>query len=152
MDVADVTYQGYQRKEVFTKINVKLPERPNNHTKRLINMKVDNGAMRITLPLRIFRQMMDHALHGEGVLDDFTPRDGKVDYQTRMLPTVQRTQHYMPTTRHLSSVMFDWKTFQFHVVDIPSPAVCGITMDEALGLITLHCSMDVPTLQCSKGG
>ena len=26
MDMADVTHKGYQHKEVFTKINVKLPE------------------------------------------------------------------------------------------------------------------------------
>ena len=62
MDVADVTHQGYQRKEVFTKINVKLPERPNDRTKRLINMKVDTGAMENTLPRRIFCQMMPETL------------------------------------------------------------------------------------------
>ena len=39
----------------------------------------------------------------------------------------------------------DWKTFHFHVVDVPIPVVCGLTMAEALGLVTLHCSVDVPT-------
>ena len=41
----------------------------------------------------------------------------------------------------------DWKTFQFHNVDVPSPAVCGLPLAEALGLITLHRSVDVLTPQ-----
>ena len=67
MDVDDATHQSNQRKEGSTKINMKIPERPNDRTKRLINMKVDTGAMGNTLPLRIFRQMMPEKLDSDGL-------------------------------------------------------------------------------------
>ena len=68
IDVADVTHQAYQRKEVFTNINVyQLPERPSDRTKRIINMKVDTGAMGNTLPLGNFHQMMPEKLDSDGL-------------------------------------------------------------------------------------
>ena len=67
IDISDVTHQNNQLKELFTKINVKLPERPNNNTKQLINMKVDTGAIGNTLFLRIFHQMMPEKLDSDGL-------------------------------------------------------------------------------------
>ena len=34
---------------------------------------------------------------------------------------------------------------QFSIIDVPSPAVCGLPMVEASGVITLHCSLDAPS-------
>ena len=72
-----------------------------------------------------------------------------MDYQTRKSPTRQRTQHYLSTTRHLSSVMglsTCSVTTKGEIVDVPSPAVCGLTMALSLGPFTLHCSVDIPTV------
>ena len=145
MDIADVTHHGYQRKEVFTKINVKVPERPNDRTKRIINMKVDTGAMGNTLPLRIFRQMMPEKLDSDGLPNKDVAN--KANNTTLLAYNKTPIKCYGIIDLQCDYEKGDWKTFQFHIVDVPSPAVCGLPMAEALGLITLHSSVDVQTPQ-----
>ena len=145
MDVADATYLSNQRKEVFTKINVKLPERPNNRTKRLINMKVDTGAMGNTLPLSIFRQMMPEKLDSDGLPNKDVAN--KANNTTLLAYNKTPIKCYGIINLQCNQERGDWKTFQFHTIDVPSPAVCGLPMAEALGLITLHCSVGVLTPQ-----
>ena len=117
----------------------------NDHTKRIINMKVDTGAMGNTLPLRLFRQMMPEKLDSDGLSNKDVAN--KANNTTLLAYNKTPVKCYGIIDLQRDYKRGDWKTFQFHIVDVRSPAVCGLPMAEALGLITLHSSVDVLTPQ-----
>ena len=108
-------------------------------------MKVDTGAMGNTLPLRIFRRMMPEKLDSDGLPNKDVAN--KTNNTTLFAYNKTPIKCYGIIDLQCDCKRGDWQTFQFHIVDVPSPAVCGIPMAEALGLITLHSSMDVLTPQ-----
>ena len=122
INIADVTHQNNQRKDIFTKINVKLPELPNNRTEQLINMKVNTGAMGSTLPLRSFCQMMPEKLGSDGLPNKDVANRAK---NTALLAYNKTHQVFMGVSTCSVTTNGGLETFQFHIVDVPSPAVCG---------------------------
>ena len=120
MDATDATHQSNQRKVVFSKINGKLPERPNNRTKQLI--KSWELIMGNTLPLRIFRQMMPEKLDKDGLPNmDIINRAKNI---TLLAYNKTHIKCYGIINLQCDYERGYWKTFRIHIVDIPSPAVC----------------------------
>jgi hypothetical protein len=122
------------RKEVFANIQVQVPGHENKPKKRhFVNMKIDTGAMGNTLPLRVIKKMKPDQKHI------------KATKGTRLIAynDTEITCHgyiEMPC-RHNDG---DWVTHRFYIVDVPGPAACGLPMSEALGLVTVNCSINIP--------
>ena len=139
--VASVADNKQQRKEVFAKVDIRLPGR-NDRVRRILNMKVDTGAMGSTLPLRIFRQIMPERTNADGTPDK--RQITQVKNTTLIAYNNTKIDCYGTIDLHCKYRDTDWAGRKFYIVDVPGPAVCGLPMAEALGLVTIHCSVEMP--------
>ena len=140
--VASVADNKQQRKEVFAKVDIRLPGR-NDRVRRILNMKVDTGAMGSTLPLRMFRQIMPERTNADGTPDK--RQVTQVKNTTLIAYNNTKIDCYGTIDLHCKYRDTDWAERKFYIVDVPGPAVCGLPMAEALGLVTIHCSVEMPT-------
>ena len=106
-------------------------------------MKIDTGAMGNTLPLRTYRQMMPENMKADGTPDETKINSKKI---------ASLTAYNMTPIKCFGSINLlcnygtsQWKKFEFHIVDVQSAAVCGLPMAEELGLVTLHCAINMPS-------
>ncbi len=106
--------------------------------KHLLNMKVDTRAMGNTLPLRTFRQIFPNWLNTDG-----KPKQEMIKPTSTTLMAYNKTPIpcYGSITMPCRHGAKDWTAFDFHIVDVSGPAVCGLQMAETLGLVTMHCEI-----------
>ena len=109
------------RDEAFVKLNVRLTSRPGIH--KLV-LKVDTGARRNTLPLRIYSQMFPDQLTKDGLP---TKNVAKAAHQVRLTA-------YNGTNIPCYGIIdvpckfkdSGWEKTKFHTVDVPGPAIIGL--------------------------
>lgn len=125
-----------QRDEAYAKLSIQLTSRRGTHS---LLLKADTGAQGNTLPLRLFREMFP----------DQVGRDG-LPSKTAVLATrgIRLTAyngtdipcHGMVSLKckYLDS---QWEDTSFYIVDVPGPAILGLTSCENLRVVTMHCSI-----------
>ena len=147
-DEEDITYHSitisainndHTRKEVFAKVRVHVPEDSSNK-RHHVSMKVDTGAMGNTLPLRIYKAMFPTRVDKDGL-----PKKGSLQVSKSRLIAYNGSE--IPCFGYTKLECMnkgDWSEHRFYIVDVQGPAACGLTMAEALGLVTMHCTINVP--------
>lgn len=140
VNVAGVTDANKNRKEVFAKIDLQLPNVENDKRRHVLNMKIDTGAMANTLPLRVFRQMMPDKINDDGTPDEAMLANAK---NTTLIAYNNTTiDCFGSISLRCTYGEAEWAEHKFYVVEVPGPAVCGLPMAEALGLVTINCSIE----------
>ena len=144
VDVAGVT-EGRSRKEVYANIDIQLPNIKSDRKRRLLKMKVDTGAMGNTIPLRIFRHMMPEKIGKDGK----PIKKEVIAAKNTTLVAYNNTKIECFGSINIPSKYGEvgWAEHKFYIVDVPGPAVCGLPMAEALGLVTVHCSIEETPLK-----
>lgn len=137
--MTDASDDPEDRNEAFALLDIDLARK--DSVRYNIKLKVDTGAQGNTLPLRIFRRMYPEKLDDAGL-----PK--KIDKEAG----VKLTAYNGSRIPCLGSVIIpcryespDWTSTKFYVVDVPGHAVIGLPSCTKLGLVTLHCNMDVKT-------
>lgn len=126
------------RDQVFTTLNIKLKQRPGNHT---LTAKVDTGAQGNIIPLRLFRRMFPTLLDAEGFpkLGATTPVKGILTaYNGTQIP--QHGSITVPCKFNSG----EWIDAEFFIADATGPAFIGLPSSRALKLLTMNCAIRTP--------
>ena len=129
-----VQQQRDNRTEIFTELQIRLPDRPGTHT---LKAKVDTGAESNTIPLRTFRRMFPDKVDDLG-----QPIPGS----TKKELTILNSYNGASIMRH-GSVCIQcahkgkWATLKFFVVTTEGPTIIGLPSLRNLELISLHCTI-----------
>ena len=129
-----VQQQSDNKTEIFTELQIRLPDRPGTHT---LKAKVDTGAEGNMLPLWTYRRMFPDKVHDLG-----QPILGSTKKELTIL-TVYNGSSIM---QH-GSVCIQcahkgkWTTLEFFVLTTEGPTIIGLLSLRNLELISLHCTI-----------
>ena len=136
------------RDEAVAKIKVQIPgseRQPAN-----LEVKVDTGAQGNVLSLRLFSQMCPDKMASDGKPIAGMTRESKTvlsAYNGTKIPQLR-------TVKIKCRYKDNWEKQVFYVADTTGPAIMGLPGCQTLGLVTLHCAVNVnmaiKTTECSK--
>ncbi|KAL5004373.1 hypothetical protein ScPMuIL_017829 [Solemya velum] len=119
------------RDEAYACLDIKIPDRANTKLK----LKIDTGAQRNTLPVRIYRQMFPKRLNSDGY-----PTAGKSDIKLFAYNNTEIT-HYGTVSIPCRFENSTWTETTFYIVDVSGPAIAGLPTCEELNIVTMHCAI-----------
>ena len=122
------------RDEVFISINLSLPQ--GTHKNTILKAKLDTGAQRNILPMRLYRQMYPHNLDDHRSLRPVSSSD--------VILTAyggSQIKHHATVTIPCSYKGEKARAF-FYVTDTPGPAIIGLLTSTDLKLLTLNFSVE----------
>ena len=124
------------RDEVYAKINIKLPEKPNVSAD--LQVKVDTGAKGNILPRRIYQRMCQSKVDCHGM-----PIPGYLEQRNVILSAYNGTpiKHYGVVRLPCNYSSSDWSTTEFYIAETTGPAILGLPSSRELKLITLNCEI-----------
>ena len=123
------------RDEAYATLNIKLPRVPAQHKLRL---KVDTGAPRNTLPLRLYREMFPDNIDKDG-----NPRS-RTNSNTRLYTyNDQELKQYGTVTIPCQYKDSEWSDQVFFIVDVQGPGLLSLKASTTMGIVKLNCSVSV---------
>jgi len=121
--------------EAYATLNIKLPRAPAQHKLRL---KVDTGAPRNTLPLRLYREMFPDNIDRNG-----NPRS-RTNSNTRLYTYGdQELKQYGTVTIPCQYKNSEWSDQVFFIVDVQGPGLLSLKASTTMGIVKLNCSVRV---------
>lgn len=139
IQVSDINAGRKSRNEAFGKIQIKVPDE-NTKVKKYLRMKVDTGAQGNTIPLRVFKKMMPEKINAQGYPDVSSVEDvGKTRLTAYNGSTIKC---YGSITLQCRQDDDEWTPAKFYIVDVEGPAICGFSLSQQTGLVTMHCAID----------
>ena len=125
------------RDEAVAKIKVQIPG--NEKQPASLEVKVDTGAQGNILPLKIFSQMCPDKMASDG-----KPIAGMTRESKTVLSAYNGTKiPQLGTVKMKCRYKDNWEKQVFYVADTTGPAIMGLPGCQALGLVTLHCAVNV---------
>ena len=122
------------RTEVYASLDIRFGRK---HKPATLKIKVDTGAQRNVLPLRIYRQMCPENLDTEGY-----PQPRSLKKCSTVLTAYNGERIVQYVTMLLQCTHRDVKCdAEFYVADTPGPAIMGLPSCRALQLATMHCEI-----------
>ena len=128
------------RDEATTDIRVQLPDRP--MVRATMEVKVDTGAQGNVLPMRAFRVMCPDRMDS----NQKVKVSALAPCTNTILTAYNGTQipiYGMLTVNCRKNSTTPWSPHQFYVAETPGPIILGLPSCQSLGLVTLHCAMNV---------
>ncbi|CAM1302408.1 Uncharacterised protein r2_g1227 [Pycnogonum litorale] len=120
------------RDKTFTMLDIILQNKPGCHK---LKLKVDTGAQRNTLPLRILRKMFPERMDSNG-----TPRTTKSNVRLLAYNGTE-IEHYGTISIPCRFKDSGFKTVTFCVVDVNGAAIAGLPTCGQLNIVTLNCAI-----------
>ena len=128
------------RDEAITNISVQLPDRP--LVPASMEVKVDTGAQGNVLPMRAFRVMCPDRMDSKQKITV----SALIPCNTTILTAYNGTRipiNGMLTVNCRKNNKTPWSPHLFYVAETPGPIILGLYSCQLLGLVTLHCAMNV---------
>ena len=130
-----VQQQRDNRTEIFTELQIKLPDRPGTY---ILKAKVDTGAEGNTLPLRTFRRMFP-----DKVGDLRQPIPGSTKKELTILTAYNDSSIVSHGSVYIQCAhKGKWTTLKFFVVITEGPTIIGLPSLRNLELISIHCTIE----------
>ncbi|CAM1323766.1 Uncharacterised protein r2_g3242 [Pycnogonum litorale] len=120
---------GGARDQAFTSLGIKIDKFPGAHE---LKIKVDTGAQRNTLPVRLYKQMFNQSLVNmtkHACLTKLYAYNGT------------EIKHYGTVDIPCKFNDSEWTDTKFYVVEVNGSAILGLPSCEQLGLVTMHCAV-----------